>query len=280
MCGRGNSVSNYETKKRKLVEQIQSYAAEDIMVAFSGGVDSSLLLKIASDAVKKTGKHVYGIFLHTMLHPAGEVESARKVAEEMEAIFKVIRIDELEEAGMKENPVDRCYLCKKYIFQAIIKEADRLEIHKILEGTNEDDLQVYRPGIRAVRELGIISPLADVGLTKAEVRRLAEEYGISVSKKPSTPCLATRFPYGTRLSYEDMRKVERGEAYLKSMGLYNVRVRVHGTIARIEVNQDEMPLIMEQKGEIIRYLKELGYVYITLDLEGFRSGSMDDGITN
>lgn len=273
-------MGNYETKKRKLVEQVQMYAKEDIIVAFSGGVDSSLLLKIASDAVKKTGKHIYGIFLHTMLHPVGELESARKVAEELGAIFKVIRIDELEEAGIKENPVDRCYLCKKYIFQTILKEADRLEIHKVLEGTNEDDLHVYRPGIRAIRELGIISPLADAGFTKTEVRRLAEEYGISVSKKPSTPCLATRFPYGTRLSYEEMRKVEQGEAYLKSLGLYNVRVRVHEAIARIEVDQDEMPLIMKQKGEIIRHLKELGYVYITLDLEGFRSGSMDDGIMN
>lgn len=268
-------MAGYEIKKRSLIEQIRSYASEDVIVAFSGGVDSSLILKIACDAARETGKYVYGIFLHTMLHPAGEVENAKKVAEETGAIFKVINIDELEGAGIEENPTDRCYLCKKYIFQELLKEAERLGINRILEGTNEDDLHVYRPGIRAVRELGIISPLADAGMAKAEVRLLAQEYGISVSGKPSTPCLATRFPYGTRLSYADMRKVEQGEAYLKSLGLYNVRLRIHEDIARIEVDQGDMLRIMENKNSVTAYLKGLGYAYITLDLEGFRSGSMD-----
>ena len=161
------------------------------------------------------------------------------------------------------------------LFRGLQEEVKRFGVNRILEGTNEDDLHVYRPGIRAVRELGIISPLADAGMTKKEVRRMAEEYGISVSKKPSSPCLATRFPYGTRITYEELQKVGDGEAFLKALGLYNVRLRIHGKIARIEADRQDMALVIEQKDSIVEYLKKLGYIYITLDLEGFRSGSMD-----
>lgn len=255
--------------------QMRQYASEDVIVAFSGGVDSSLLLKLACDFAEETGASVYGVFFHTMLHPTSEVKSARKVAEEMKAIFRVLKINELEAAGISDNPKDRCYRCKKYLFETLKKEAGHLGVERILEGTNEDDLHVYRPGMQAVKELGIISPLAEAGLTKKEVRRLADEYGISVAQKPSAPCLATRFPYGVRLSYEAMNKVHQGEEYLRKMGLYNVRLRSHGEIARIEVDVDAMEKIMEERDNISEYMKELGYVYVTLDLEGFRSGSMD-----
>ena len=227
-------MGSYEEKREALLGRIAEYALEDMIIAFSGGVDSSLLLKLACDAVVKTGKKVYGILLHTMLHPKAELKEAESVAKEAGALFRVLRIDELEGAGIEENPVDRCYRCKRYLFRELQKEAELLGVSRILEGTNEDDLHVYRPGIRAVRELGIVSPLADAGLTKSDVRRLAGEYGISVSGKPSTPCLATRFPYGVRLTYEAMRKVEQGESYLRSLGLGNVRLRVHGNLARLE----------------------------------------------
>lgn len=269
----------YEEKCRLLKEQLVRYASEDIAVAFSGGVDSSLLLKIACEAARGTGKKVYGVFLSAMLHPQGELEEAKKVAEEIGAIFHVIKVDELEEAGIEDNPVDRCYRCKRYLFQTIKEEMKLRRVCRILEGTNEDDLHVYRPGIRAVRELGIISPLADAGLTKKDVRRLAKEYGISVSGKPSAPCLATRFPYGTRINYEEMQKAGDGEAFLKSLGLYNVRLRVHGNVARIETDLQDMPRVIEEKDLITEYLKKLGYTFIALDLEGFRSGSMDIGIS-
>ena len=144
-----------------------------------------------------------------------------------------------------------------------------------MEGTNQDDLKVYRPGIRAVKELNIASPLAEAGLTKEEVRRLASEYGLSVSRKPAAPCLATRFPYGTRLSDEEMRRVERGERMLKEQGFYNVRIRVHGEIARLEVDSRDLPMLVEKRESVADRLKELGYTYVTADLEGFRSGSMD-----
>lgn len=268
--------NNYTQKKDLLRKRMAEYMAEDVIIAFSGGVDSSLLLKLACDASRATGRKVYGILLHTMLHPKAELEEAERVAQETGAVFRVLKIDELEGAGIGDNPADRCYLCKRYLFGELIREAGQLGVSRILEGTNEDDLHVYRPGIRAVRELGIISPLADAGFTKADVRRLAEEYGISVSKKPSTPCLATRFPYGVRLSHEEMRKVEQGEAYLRSLGLGNVRLRVHDKLVRLEVDKDDMGKIMERREEAAAYLRRLGYVYITLDLEGFRSGSMDE----
>lgn len=271
-------MGSYEEKREALLGRIAEYALEDMIIAFSGGVDSSLLLKLACDAVVKTGKKVYGILLHTMLHPKAELKEAESVAKEAGALFRVLRIDELEGAGIEENPVDRCYRCKRYLFRELQKEAELLGVSRILEGTNEDDLHVYRPGIRAVRELGIVSPLADAGLTKSDVRRLTGEYGISVSGKPSTPCLATRFPYGVRLTYEAMRKVEQGESYLRSLGLGNVRLRVHGNLARLEVDTDDIGRVTERREDIAGYLKNLGYNYVTLDLEGFRTGSMDESV--
>lgn len=262
-------------KVDRLKRQMEVYAREDVVVAFSGGVDSSILLKLACEAAQKTGNQVYGVFLQTKLHPSGECEEARAAAEEMGAKFRVLKLDELDTAGIGENPIDRCYRCKKYLFQSLLREAEVLRAGIVLEGTNEDDLHVYRPGIRAVRELGILSPLADAGLGKAEVRRLAKERGIAAAKKPSTPCLATRFPYGTTLSYEEMERVDQAERYLRDLGFYNVRVRVHGEIARIEVDIEDLEKVIENREMITERIKALGYPYVTLDLEGFRSGSMD-----
>ncbi len=266
---------DYSVKKEQLLLKINEYAGQNVIVAFSGGVDSTLLLKIACDMAKKKGTKVYAVSIQTRLHPMGEMEEAKKTCQELEAEHVVISIDELKEAGIMNNPVNRCYLCKKFLFSKIKNFASKLEISRILEGTNEDDLHVYRPGIKALKELGIKSPLAEAGLTKAEVRKLANEYGLKTATKPSAPCLATRFPYGTELAYEDMERVEKGEAYLKSFGFYNVRIRVYGKTARIEVDEASFAEVLAHKQDIITYLKELGFIYITLDLEGFRSGSMD-----
>lgn len=271
-----NGMNNIDKRFEVLKKIIASYVKENVMVAFSGGVDSSLILKLSCEAAKESGHKVFAVMLKTMLHPAKEVGQARTVAKEVGADFFVLQMDELNKAGILKNPVDRCYLCKKYLFGELKKEAEKLGARIILEGTNEDDLHVYRPGIRAIKELGIISPLAEAKMTKQDVRALAEEYGISVSKKASTPCLATRFPYGTFLSYEKMHKVEQGEGFLKSLGMYNVRLRVHEDVARIEVDAADMDKVITNRLEIAAYLKTLGYRYITLDVEGFRSGSMDD----
>ncbi len=257
---------------------MERFSGKKIMVAFSGGVDSSLLLAAACEAAASCGgaqPQVYAATVHTRLHPVEDEQVARRVAAEMGAQHLVCRIDELEEAGIGHNPVDRCYLCKRYLFTRLKEEGEKRGIDVILEGTNADDLLVYRPGIRAVRELGIASPLAELGFSKKEVRRLAAEYGISVADRPSAPCLATRFPYGESLSYERMEQVDRGERFLKKLGFYNVRLRAHGDTARIEVDGKDMGIALEHREEITARIRELGFDYVTLDLEGFRSGSMD-----
>lgn len=273
-------MKTYEEKCSYLQKLMEQYTQENVVVAFSGGVDSSLLLKTACINAVKNGTKVFAVTMHTTLHTMNEIESSKETAGEVGTEHLIISVDELKEAGIENNPVERCYLCKKYLFQKMKDKAESLGVKIILDGTNEDDLHMFRPGLRALKELEIKSPLAESDFSKTDVRKLAEEYGLSVSKKPSTPCLATRFPYGSRLSYEEMKKVEKGEDFLKNLGLYNVRLRVHNDIARIEVDKEDIVKIVVYKEAIISYLKELGYRYITLDLEGFRSGSMDYFLEN
>lgn len=273
-------MSTYEEKCSYLQKLMEKYTQENVVVAFSGGVDSSLLLKTACINAVKNGTKVFAVTMHTTLHTMNEIESSKETAGEVGAEHLIISVDELKEAGIENNPVERCYLCKKYLFQKMKDKAESLGVKIILDGTNEDDLHMFRPGLKALKELEIKSPLVESDFSKTDVRKLAEEYGLSVSKKPSTPCLATRFPYGSRLSYEEMKKVEKGEDFLKNLGLYNVRLRVHNDIARIEVDKEDIVKIVVYKEAIISYLKELGYRYITLDLEGFRSGSMDYFLEN
>lgn len=271
-------MKTYEEKKKALYKQIEAYVQQDICIAFSGGVDSSLLLKIAKECEEKAGNQVkiHAVTFDTMLHPSCDLKIAEKVAKEAGVLHKVIFVNELEQGEISFNPKNRCYLCKKALFQKLIEYADSVRASVILEGTNEDDLHVYRPGLQAVRELGILSPLAEAGFTKEEVRRLAGELGVSVSERPSTPCLATRLPYGEKIELEILARLARGEAFLRESGFPVVRLRLHGNIARIEIPRSDFADFLEKGERISKKLKEMGFPYITLDIEGFRSGSMDE----
>ena len=266
-------------KKKEALERYMKNLPGPVMVAFSGGVDSSLLLAAACRAAASCKaaeeREVYAATVHTSLHPVQDADVAARVASELGASHLVVEIDELKDADIADNPTDRCYRCKKFLFSRLQKEAEALGVSVILEGSNADDTHVYRPGLRAVQELGIKSPLMELGLTKQEVRALAAEYGISVADRPSAPCLATRFPYGTRLSRERMQQVDEGEQFLRELGFYNVRIRAHGNTARIEVDRKDMEKLLERAEEAVEKIRGLGFSYVTLDLEGFRSGSMD-----
>lgn len=268
-------MDKYKERCSRLKDILKEVTKENVMLAFSGGVDSSLLLKLLCQAAKETGRQVVAVTMATELHPAQDAEIARQVAEESGAVHKVICVDELSHAGIQYNPENRCYLCKKYLFSELLWAADKAGISTVLEGTNADDLKVYRPGIQAVKELGIQSPLAEAGMTKADIRKLASEYGISVADRPASPCLATRFPYGTKLSIENMQMADEAEKFIRDLGFYNVRVRIHQDTARIEVDDKDLISFLNYRKTVILRLKELGFTYITADLEGFRSGSMD-----
>lgn len=264
-----------QEKKIKLENRMAEYAREDICLAFSGGVDSSLLLKAAADAVSATGRDVYAVTFDSRLHPSCDLEIAERVAGELGGIHEVITVDELEQEEIRSNPINRCYLCKRHLFGSLKAFAQKKRIRFILDGTNEDDLHVYRPGIQALAELEIESPLAKLHITKEEVKELARAYGISVASRPSTPCMATRLPYNTEIRYEILENISAGEAYLRERLGGNVRLRLHGDIARIELDKTSLPKAVAMADDIVVYLKQLGFLYITLDLEGFRSGSMD-----
>lgn len=267
---------NHTKKKRKQLEALlQKLTREDVCVAFSGGVDSSLLLVMTWEAAQKNNTQVYALTMDTVLHPKADLEIARTVLARTGAMHKILTLNELAVPEIKNNPADRCYRCKKELYRRMLQFAEEKGISRLLEGSNEDDLHVYRPGLRAIGELGVRSPLAEMGLTKEEVRFLAKDYGIPVADRPSSPCLATRLPYGTEIDLELLRRIDEAEEFLRKLSFYNVRVRVHRDIARLEIDTEEFPQLLKERERIIRKLKELGFPYVTLDLEGFRSGSMD-----
>ncbi len=256
---------------QKLLHTIQSYGASKICLAFSGGVDSALILKASLDS----GAEVYPVLFQTVLHPLAELEEAKKITDELGASLKVMQLDEFQYPEILENTPERCYRCKKALFSALKDYAEKNGCAAVLDGTNADDLLEYRPGLKALKELGIHSPAAECGLTKKNVRALCEEFGMKVSKKPSSPCLATRLPYYTSITKEALNMIEEGEAFLKFLGFTQVRVRKHGGIARIELLPGEMEQAVQNHFVISKRLREIGFEYVALDLECFRSGSMD-----
>lgn len=262
---------------KKLDGYLAKLAEGGLCVAFSGGVDSAVLLKSACEAAKRQGsKDVHAVTIRSDFHSAIESAEAEKLAESYGARFKLLEL-ELPDAVM-QNPLNRCYLCKKAIFAAISGYSAEKGLKTVLDGTNADDLNEYRPGLKALTELKIKSPLAEFGFSKKLVREAAREMDIPVSEKPSSPCLATRIPYNTRIEPETLKKIEEFEAYLKSLGFDVVRARVHGGLVRIEAAEEKLADLLDVRAAVIAEAKSLGFSQVTLDLQGFRSGSWDEQV--
>ena len=246
-----------------------------IVVAFSGGVDSAFLLKVAADAL---GDRCHAVTAVSQTMARSEIIDASALAAELGVAERhhVIESHELEVPGFADNPTHRCALCKTELMDVAQPIADRLGGAPIALGTNLDDLGDVRPGIAAARERGAFMPLVDAGFTKAEVRAVSRELGLRTWDKPQLACLSSRFPYGTEITPERLRRVDAFEDGLRALGFRQLRVRFHDTIARLEIEHAELPRIVELRDQVVALGKRLGFAYIALDLAGFRSGSLNE----
>ncbi len=258
-------------KAERLVEWFDG--KESAAVALSGGVDSSV---VAAAAYKALGRKALAVTARSSTLPKAELEAAAQIASEIGIEHLIIDEDELDDPRFVENPSNRCFYCREGLIKAIKKVAEDRGIKRILDGANADDPTEHRPGLKALKEGGARSPLLELGFTKRDVREIAEEFELSVSDKPSMACLASRIPYGEKITKGKLRMVERAEQYLKDKGFRQVRVRSHAGIARIEVETKDIEKAVESRDDIAAELKKIGFRYITLDLEGYRSGSMDE----
>jgi uncharacterized protein len=244
-----------------------------VAVAYSGGVDSALLLKVAHDAL---GADVLALTAVSPSMPARERQAAIDLAAQIGARHMLVETPELNNPEYLANSPQRCYFCKLDVFGALFDYAQSAGFSTLVDGTNLDDSGDYRPGYQAAVQRGARSPLKEVGFTKDEIRTLARELGLPNWSKPSAACLSSRIPYGTAISLPVLNQIEQAERFLLDLGLRQVRVRHHQQIARIEVEAGDLPVVLERRAAITKALKELGYTYITLDLAGFRSGSLNE----
>lgn len=258
-------------KYNDLKEYIKSL--KSLAVAFSGGVDSTFLLKTAHDVL---GDNCIAITARSCSFPQRELNEAKAFCEKEGIKHIVIESEELSIDGFAQNPKNRCYLCKTELFTKMRKAAEELGMENIAEGSNIDDNGDYRPGLIAVKEQNIKSPLRHAGLTKYEIRELSKELGLDTWNKQSFACLSSRFVYGETITEEKLGMVDKAEQYLLDLGFAQVRVRVHGNMARIEINKNEFPKILEKSDSVYDYLKSLGFTYVSLDLGGYRTGSMNE----
>ncbi len=248
-----------------------------VAVAFSGGVDSTFLLKVASEVL---GEDVIAVTARSSTYPEREFAEASEYIKKLGVKHVVIVSEELEIEGFSQNPVNRCYFCKKELFSKVGEIALQHGIKHVVDGSNMDDLGDYRPGMLALQELGVSSPLREAGLTKEDIRRFSREMELPTWNKQPFACLASRFPYGQEITHEKLRMIDRAEQYLLDLGFRQVRVRHHGEVARIEVAQDERSRFFDTDlmDDVSAKLKEAGFRYVTLDLQGYRTGSMNEGL--
>ena len=253
------------TRLRALMKDMGS-----VLVAFSGGIDSAVVLKVATDVL---GDRAVGL---TAVGPAlaqSERKEATRLAADMGARHVLVESGEIERPGYVANGPDRCFHCKSELYRITTLKRSELGLDWVANGTNRDDLGDYRPGLEAARDSGVRSPLVEAGLGKSEVRAIARELGMDIWDKPASACLSSRIPYGTTVTRERLGQIERAEAALRDLGLVKVRVRHHGELARIEVSRDQLVRAFELRDELTRIAKAAGFAFVTLDLEGYRVGS-------
>ena len=260
-----------QAKYERLQAILQEMGA--VVVGLSGGVDSTLLTKVAHDTL---GDRCLAVIGKSEAFPEGEIEEALRLAQQMGVRVRVVPTHELQNPLFQVNRPDRCYHCKTELFGVLRRVADEEGIAWIADGTHADDTRDYRPGMRAAKEHGVRVPLLEAGFTKADIRALARHLGLPIWDKPSFACLSSRFPYGTLITRELLQKVDRAERYLRELGFRQVRVRHHDTILRIEVEPHDFERVLQHASAIVAHMKSLGYLYVTLDLEGYRSGKMND----
>jgi pyridinium-3,5-biscarboxylic acid mononucleotide sulfurtransferase len=263
--------SELAAKWEKLLEILTSY--QQVVVAFSGGVDSGLLCVASHLAL---GEKMLALTVDSPINNPEDVKIAEEVAKKFGFPHQVVKYNDLDNPMFTANPPDRCYHCKLARFKTVLETAKTKGIDHILEGSNADDSHDYRPGKRAVLELGVHSPLLEVGLKKQEIREISFKLGMPIWDRPSAPCLGTRFPYGTSIHLEDITKIALGEKYLREKGFHQVRVRYMEHGARIEVLPGEIARIVSIRDEILPYFKQIGFVYVLVDLAGYRTGSMNE----
>jgi len=269
----------FTTEKYALLQQLLRNMGT-VVIGFSGGVDSTLLLRVALDTLGKENVHaVIGV---SESYPAREQAEARELAEGMGAFFSVVNSEEMKDARYVENSKDRCYYCKSDLFGRLMKFAEENKYAFVLDGNNADDAGDYRPGRKAALELGVRSPLMDVGMTKDEIREISKMLGLPTWVKPSYACLASRIPYGTSITSGALSAIEAGEEFLRGEGFTQLRVRHHGDVARIELLPEELGRMLdaELRERTTAKLRALGYKYVTLDLLGYRTGSMNEVLKN
>ncbi len=245
---------------------------ESVVVAFSAGVDSTLLARAARDAL---GERAVLVTADSETYPAGELSEARKLAELIGLRHIVVRTDELANPEYAKNGASRCFFCKEELFTQLAPIAEREGCRALVYGANVDDLGDHRPGMQSARQRGVRAPMIDAGLTKAEIRELSRALGLPTWDKPSFACLSSRFQYGDPITADKLRQIDAAEAFMKELGFRQFRVRHHDRLARIELPHDELARLWDEDrhARIVKRFRELGYVYITLDLAGFQSGS-------
>jgi uncharacterized protein len=258
------------------LQELKRVLAESggILVAYSGGVDSTLLLKVAQEVL---GERALAVTATSETYPDHEVQAAIRLAQEMGVRLRAIHTTELDRAEFAANPPERCYYCKGELFGRLVEIAREEGLPVVADGANVDDSDDFRPGAKAAAELGVRSPLREVGLTKAEIREISRELELPTWDKPSFACLASRFPYGSQITRDRLTQVAEAERLLRALGLRQFRVRHHGDVARIEVEPADFALLTagENRARITEELHRLGFLYVTLDLDGYRTGSMN-----